>query len=75
MGNCGAEIFGDRLAHVRECGADAEIHPGMCLRRVGEDRDVLAGMVGGGPARIGIAAVIRGDQQQIGGLQQREERG
>src|SRR5579859_5754387 len=73
--NCACKILCDSLSHVSERFAHAEVHGGARLGRVGQDRDVLARMVGGGPSRVGITAVIRGDHQQIGGLQKRQECG
>src|SRR6266851_370205 len=73
MGNGAGEILGNRLPHVRERRAYAEIHAGACVRRVGQNGNIFARMVGGGPARIGIAAVVCSDHQQIGALQQWKE--
>ena len=69
-----AENFRDGLAHVREGGARAEIRAGIAARAVGEDRDVFARMIRGGIYGIGIATVVRGDDQQIGRMQGGGER-
>src|SRR5271167_425706 len=54
VGNAVAEIFSDRLAHVGESGANAEVVASVLGGGEGEDRNVLARMVGGFPARIGV---------------------
>ena len=73
MENCCAEVFGDGLAHVGEGIAGAEVRAGTATGRIGEDGDVFAGVIGGGPASVWIAAVVGGDHQQIGRLQQGQE--
>ena len=74
MRNYAAEILGDGLAHVGEGGADAEIDAGGQTRRVSQDRDIFARVIGGGIDGVGIAAVVGGDDKQIGFLQSGEER-
>ena len=68
-----AENFGDRLPHVGERLPDAQVGPGGDCRRVRQNGHVFARVIGGRPARIGIAAVVRGDQQQVGIAQLREK--
>jgi len=67
-----AEVLRDGLAHVGERRTGAEIAQGAIRenglrygRRVGEDGDVFARVVGGFPARVGIAAVVGGDHQEV----------
>src|SRR6266853_853871 len=55
---------------VGNCGAEIL---GNGLPQIGQNRHVFTGMVGGGPARIGIATVVRGNDQQIGEPEQRQE--
>src|SRR5436309_7749851 len=61
VGNCGTEILGNRLSHIRQRVPHAEIHTSSSCGRISQNGHVLTGMVGGGPARIGIAAVVRGN--------------
>src|SRR5712692_11115941 len=65
-GNSSAEILGDGLSHVGESVADAERRAGKISGSKGEDRNVFARMVRGGPAGIRIATVVGGEQQEIG---------
>ena len=73
MGDGGAEIVGDGLAHVGESCACAEVCADGFCRRVGEDGDVLARMIGGGPAWVGITAVVGGNHQQVGVVQRSQK--
>src|SRR5436309_8601102 len=73
VGNRGAEILGNRLSHIRQRVSHAEVHARTTCGRISENRHVFTGMVGGGPARIGVAAVVGGNHQQIGESEQREE--
>src|SRR2546426_3983104 len=73
-GNSSAEILGDGLSHVGEGVADAERRAGNISGSEGEDGNVFARMVRGGPARIRIATVVGGEQQEIGGAELCEKR-
>ena len=73
MGNDAAEIFGDGLPHIGQRVAYAEIHASTISRRIGEDRDIFARVVGRRPTRIRIATVVRGDHQQVGKTEQRQK--
>src|SRR5579864_2547885 len=64
-GNSSAEILGDGLSHVGESVADAERRARNVSRSESKDGNVFARMVRGGPARIGIATVVGGEQQEI----------
>src|SRR5882762_10367594 len=64
VGNRGTEILGNRLSHIRQRVAHAEVHARTASGRISQNGHVLTGMVGGGPARIGSAAVVRGNDQQ-----------
>src|SRR2546427_7315128 len=68
-GNSSAEILGDGLSHVGESVADAERRARNISGSEGEDGNVFARMVGSGPARIRIATVVGGEQQEIGGAE------
>lgn len=74
----GGEVLGDGLAHVGERAANAKI--GACAmtrlhaRRIANDRDVLARMVGRRIHGIGIAAVIRGEEEKVGTVERCDER-
>src|SRR5580704_2910876 len=72
--DCGGEIFGDCLAHVGEGCASAKIGGGGRARAIREDWDVLAGMIRGRINRIGIAAVVGGDDEQVRGTKTFEKR-
>jgi len=61
VGDFGVEDFGDGLAHVGKGGARAE-RGALDGWGIGEDGDVFAGVIGGGPAGVGVAAVVGGDQ-------------
>jgi len=65
VGDGAAEVFGNGLAHVGESGAGAEVDAGAVRAGVREDRNVFAGVVGGFPAGIGIAAVVGGENEEI----------
>src|SRR6266581_2903956 len=67
--NSSAEILGDGLSHVGEGVADAERRAGNISESEGEDGNVFARMVRGGPARIRIATVVGGEEQKIGGAE------
>ncbi len=69
-----AEIFSDRLSHVRKRRACAQLPSECGPRSVSQDRNVFAGVIRGGIDGIGIATVIRRDDQQIGRLQEIEKR-
>src|SRR5712664_1794863 len=73
-GNSSAEILGDGLSHVGESVADAERRARNIPGSEGEDGNVLARMVRGGPARIRIATVVGGEQQEIGCEELRKKR-
>src|SRR6266849_2349746 len=72
--NSSAEILGDGLSHVGESVADAERRARNIPGSEGEDGNVFARMVRGGPARIRIATVVGGEQQEIGGAELGEKR-
>src|SRR5579863_3218802 len=57
------EIFSYGLADIRQRGSQAQVRAGSTPWRVGEQRNILAAMVGGRRGRI--AAVIRGENQQV----------
>jgi len=73
--NRGAEIPCDRLPHVRERFAYAPSSLPLPMQASTPKSDVLARMVGVGPAWIGIAAVVRGNHQQIGAAELGQEAG
>src|SRR5712692_5292000 len=73
-GNSSAEVLGDGLSHVGESVADAEWRARNISGSEGEDGNVFARVVGGGPARIRIATVVGGEQQEIGGAELGEKR-
>src|SRR5258708_33429519 len=66
MGDCGADILGNRLPHIRQSVSHPKVYTGPASRGIGENWHVLPRVVRRRPARIGVAAVIRGDDQQIG---------
>src|SRR5260370_35542277 len=72
--NPSAEILGDGLSHVGESVADAERRARNISGSEGEDGNVFARVVGGGPARIRIATVVGGEQQKIGCAEPRKKR-
>src|SRR5260370_14531944 len=59
--NCAGEILGNRLPHIGERLAHAEIHARASVRRGRHNGNIFTRMVGGGPARIAIAAVVCSD--------------
>src|ERR1700751_1956820 len=73
VGNRRAKIFGNGLAHVREGVAHTEICSSTASRGVGENGNIFARGFRPPPARVRITAVVRGDQQQIGKAEQRQE--
>src|SRR5713226_9606660 len=73
-GNSCAEILSDGLSHVGERVTDSERGAGRIFWSEGEDGNVFARMVGGGPARIRIATVVGGEQQEIGCTELRKKR-
>src|SRR5713101_8074323 len=73
-GDSSAEILGDGLPHVGESVADAERRARNIPGSEGEDGNVFARMVRGGPARIRIATVVGGEQQKIGCAELSEKR-
>src|SRR5713226_1945733 len=72
--NSSAEILGDGLSHVGKSAADAERRARNISGSKSEDGNVFARVVGGGPARIRIATVVGGEQQEIGGAELGEKR-
>src|SRR5260370_36173441 len=66
-GNSSAEILRDGLSHVGESVADAERRAGNISGSEGEDGNVFARVVRGGPGRIRIATVVGGVETKIGG--------
>src|SRR5260370_5301361 len=73
-GNSSAEILGDGLSHVGEGVAGAQRRAGKISGSEGEDGNVFARMVGGGPAGIRIATVVGGEQPEIGCAELGEKR-
>src|SRR5713226_4330146 len=73
-GNSSAEILGDSLSHVGESVADAQRRARNISGSEGEDGNVFARMVGSRPARIRIATVVGGEQQEIGCEELRKKR-
>src|SRR5258708_15831740 len=78
--NLGAKILGNGLPHVGQRFANAEIYTRRGplgsqggRRRKSQDWHILARMVRRRPARIGIAAMIGGNHQEIGLAEQRQE--
>ena len=75
VGDGAAEVCGDGLAHVGESGAGAEVHASAVRAGLSEDWNVFAGVVGGFPAGIGIAAVVGGENEEIVAGEKREKGG
>src|ERR1039457_5868455 len=60
-----AEVFGDGLADIADRAAHAEIDAGVDLGTEGEQRHILAAVIGGG--RGGVAAVVGGGSSWTAG--------
>ena len=59
------EIVGYGLAHIRQCGASAEVLSDFLCRGISQDRNIFAGVVSSLPARVGVATVVGGENQQV----------
>src|SRR5579859_1026289 len=68
-----AKILGNCLAHVSKRGPHAKIHSRAASGGIRQDRHVLARVVGRRPARIGVAAMIRSDYQQVRSAEKRQK--